>query len=152
VGFIGKVFKGVGKAVGGLAKGVAKFAKSPLGKVLLGVGLTALTGGAGAGIFAKALVGSKLGSLGTMFSGVASKFLGSAANLLSKAGLSTLGSFAKQALNSGDLLGMVKNLMTARANSPQQVDPTTNAAANYNIAQMMAFMQWQLQLQGDAQQ
>lgn len=144
MGFIGKVFKGIGKAIGGIAKGVVKFAKSPLGKMLIGVGLTALTGGAGAGIFAKVLAGSKLGSLGSMFSGFAGKFLGPVTNLLSKAGLSGLGSFVKQAVSSGDLLNMVKNIMTSRANAGQQVDPVTTQAADFNVAQLMAWMQAQL--------
>ncbi|MBI3184210.1 MAG: hypothetical protein HYZ28_18920 [Myxococcales bacterium] len=141
---IGKAFKKIGKGIGKVAKGVVKFAKSPLGKVLIGVGLTALTGGAGAGLLAKVgLGGLKFGNLASTFSGFASKFLGPATNLLSKSGLGSVVNFAKTAVNSGDLFKMAQSLMQARKESRVQADPATNQAANFNIAQILAWVQAQ---------
>ena len=144
MGFIGKVFKGIAKGLGGIAKGILKFAKSPLGKLVMQVGLGLLTGGVG-GIAAKLLGGglSKLagGALGKVFSGVAEKFLGSAGSLLSGNGLGALSSFASKAGNVGDLLGMAQNLMGARQQQPVQADPTTDQMANLNVAQLLAWRQ-----------
>ncbi|MBX5484590.1 MAG: hypothetical protein IRZ16_22430 [Myxococcaceae bacterium] len=145
LGGIGKAFKKIGSFVGKVASGVVKFAKSPLGQLLIGVGLSALTGGTG-GILMKALGGvSKLGNLGSIFSGFASRFLGPATNLLSKAGLQGLVGFAQKALNTGDLLSMVTSLMDARKANPQpDIDPSAQDIANYNLQLMMAWMQAQL--------
>lgn len=143
MGFLGKVFKGVGKLVGKVAKGVVKFAKSPLGKMLINVGLSFVTGGAG-GLIAKAVGGlSKLGNIGSMFSGVASKFLGSATSLLSKTGLSTVANFAKSATDSGGLLDVAKGLLSARKSTPAQPDPATTQIADSNVQQLVAYYQAQ---------
>ena len=145
MGFLGGIVKKIGGFVGKIASGVLKFAQSPLGQMLIGVGLSAITGGTG-GILMKALGGvSKLGNLGSVFGGVASKFLGSATSLLSNTGLQTLTGFAQKALGSNDLLGMVTNLLDARKENPQpQVDKSAQDMANYNIQQAMAYMQAQL--------
>jgi len=142
---IGKAFKSIGKAIGNVAKGVVKFAKSPLGQLAIQVGLSLVTGGVGGLVAKGAGLLSKLGSAGKLlstFGGFASKFLGPAANLLSKAGLSGLTGFLSKAVNSGDLLKMVQSLMTARSQAPA-TDQTTNAMANENISQVAASTQAQ---------
>ena len=151
LGGIGKVFKKIGSVVGKVASGVIKFAQSPLGKMLIGVGLSMVTGGAG-GILAKVIGGaSKLGNLGSVVSGMASRFLGPATNLLSNSGLSGLAGLAQRATSSGDLLGMVTNLMGARRENPQpQIDRSAQDMANFNIQQMMAYQQAQLFRQQEA--
>lgn len=143
MGFIGKVFKGIGKGLGAVAKGVVKFAKSPLGKVLFNVGLSFLTGGAG-GLLSGALGGlSKLGGLGKIVSGFADKFLGNATSLLSKGGLSSVAGLISQSSNSRQLLGIVTDVMGAR-NGKTQPDPVTVEAANQNLRRLAAFQQAQL--------
>lgn len=151
LGGIGKAFKKIGSFVGKVASGVIKFAQSPLGKLLIGVGLSALTGGTG-GILAKVIGGaSKLGNLGSLVSGFAAKFLGPATNLLSNSGLSGLAGLAQRALSSNDLLGMVTSLMDARRQNPQpEVDASAQNMANFNIQQMMAYQQAQLFRQQEA--
>jgi hypothetical protein len=147
MGGIGKVFKKIGSTIGKVAKGVVKFAQSPFGKLLINVGLTFLTGGAG-GLLTKGLgMLGKLGGgnlLGT-FGSVASKFLGPAQNLLSKTGLGTVLDFAKKATGSGDLLSMAQDLFKARQKNP--TDSTTNQIVSQNLEQIFAqrqaqTMQW----------
>ena len=144
MGGIGKVFKKVGSAIGKVAKGVVKFAQSPFGKLLINVGLTFLTGGAG-GLLTKGLgMLGKLGGgnlLGT-FGGLASKFLGPAQNLLSKTGLGSVLDFAKQATKSSDLLSMAQDLFKARQKNP--TDSTTNQIVSQNLQQIFAQRQAQL--------
>ena len=146
MGFIGGVFKGIGKAVGGIAKGVLKFAKSPLGKLVMKVGLGLVTGGVG-GIAAKLLSGplAKIGGslLGKVAGPLVQKFLGSAGSLLSGSGQGLLSSLMSKAGNVGDILGVVKNLMGARQQA-SQTDSTTNEMANLNVAQLAAYQQAQL--------
>ena len=140
---IGKAFKSIGKAIGNVAKGVVKFAKSPLGQLAIQVGLSLVTGGVGGLVAKGAGLLTKLGSAGKLlstFGGFASKFLGPAANLLSKAGLSGITGFLSKAVNSSDLLKMVQSLMTARSQAPA-TDQTTNAMANENISQVAASTQ-----------
>jgi hypothetical protein len=109
------------------------------------VGLGMLTGGVG-GIAAKLLSGplGKIGSslLGKVAGPLVNKFLGSAGSLLSGNGVNLLQSLVSKAGNAGDLLGLAKNLMSARQSAPQ-TDPTTNEMANLNIAQLLAFQQAQ---------
>jgi hypothetical protein len=149
MGFLGGIVKGIGKAVGGIAKGVLKFAKSPLGKLVMQVGLGLVTGGVG-GIAAKLLSGplGKIGSslLGKVAGPLVDKFLGSAGSLLSGSGQGLLSGLMSKAGNVGDILGVVKNLMGARQEAPQ-TDPTTNEMANLNVAQLAAYQQAQLYLQ-----
>lgn len=151
MGFLGKIMKGIGNAVSGIAKGIVKFAKSPLGQLAINIGLSLVTGGVG-GLLSKGLgmlggggLGGLLsgGGLGQVFSGFASKFLGSAGSLLSGGGLSSVWNFAKQAMGSGDLLSMVKSLATARQNGPQ-ADATTNQMVDQNLLQLMAYRHAQL--------
>ena len=137
---IGKAFKSVGKAVGKIAKGVVKFAKSPLGKLAINVGLSLITGGTGGLLLKGASLLGKLGNAGKLlstFGGFASKFLGPAANLLSKTGISALQGFLGKAGNTTELLNMVKNLITSRQQAPA-TDSTTNAMANQNVSQVAA--------------
>jgi hypothetical protein len=145
MGGIGKVFKKVGSAIGKVAKGVVKFAKSPFGKLLLNVGLSFVTGGAG-GLLTKGLgMLGKLGGgklLGT-FGGLASKFLGPAQSLLSKTGLGSVVDFAKQATKSSDLLSMAQDLFKARQKAPA-TDSTTNQIIQHNLSQIFAQRQAQL--------
>lgn len=146
MGFIGGVFKGIAKGLGGIAKGVLKFAKSPLGKLVMQAGLSFLTGGVG-GIAAKLLSGplGKIGSslLGKVGGPLIDKFLGSAGSLLSGNGLGALQGLVSKAGSAGDLLGLAQNLMGARQRAPQ-TDPTTNEMANLNAAQLMAYQQARL--------
>lgn len=143
MGFIGKVFKGIAKGIGSIAKGIVKFAKSPLGKLVFQVGLSLVTGGVG-GIAAKMLSGplAKIGGslLGKVAGPLVNKFLGSAGSLLSGNGIGALSSLVSKAGNAGDLLGIAKDLMTARQRAPQ-VDPTTNQMANQNAAELLAWRQ-----------
>jgi len=151
MGFLGKVFKGIGhafssiaKGIGNIAKGVLKFAQSPLGKLLIGVGLNFLTGGASGALsgLLGGLGGGAGGGLTSLFSGFASKFLGSATSLLSNSGLGGMVSFLGKATNSGDLLSMVGDLMNSRSNTAQPaVDSSVQGMANYNIGIMSAFQQ-----------
>lgn len=142
---IGKAFKSIGKGLGSIAKGVVKFAKSPFGKLLINVGLTFLTGGAG-GLLAKGLSmlggAGKIGSLLTSFSGVASKFLGPVQSFLSKTGLSTVAGFLGKTTNSSDLLSMATDLFKARQSQPA-TDPTTNTVVQQNLMQLFAYQQAQ---------
>lgn len=154
MGFLGKIVKGIGKAVGGIAKGIAKFAQSPFGKLLMNVGLSMVTGGVGGllgkglsmlggagGILGKAgsLFGGS-GGLGGLFGGFAKNFLGKATDLLSKSGLGGLAGFVNKAANSGDLLSIAKDLLAARKQAPQ-ADATTEQIANQNIMMMLAHRQ-----------
>lgn len=134
---IGKVFKSVGGILGKVARGVMKFASSPLGKMLIGAGLTFLTGGAGGAMLGKLMGGLKLGKLG----GIASKFLGSAKSLLSKSGLQTAFNLFKQAKKPMDIFNSVKDLMSARKATPQPAEPAYQQVANYNVAQLAAYQQ-----------
>jgi hypothetical protein len=136
MGFIGKVFKGIGK----IASGVIKFAQSPFGKLLINVGLTFLTGGTG-GILAKGLgMLGKVGNLGKMvgsFGGFASKFLGPVQSFLSKPGLSSIAGFVKNAGSSGDLLKMATDIFTARKKQPKP-DVDTEQVVQHNLTQLFA--------------
>ncbi len=142
---IGKVVKGIGKGLGKVAKGVTKFAKSPFGKLLLNVGLSFVTGGVG-GLLTKGL--GALGNLGggkllSTFGGFASKFLGPAESLLSKSGLGGLASFVQKAGDTGDLLGMARDLFAARQRAPR-TDLTTQQILQQNLMQLFAQRQAQL--------
>lgn len=145
MGFIGKIFKKIGSAVGGIVKGVVKFAKSPLGSLLLQVGLTALTGGAG-GIIAKGLSllggAGKIGGLLSTFSGVASKFLGPVASFVSKSGLGTIANFLGKTGNASDLLSMATDIFKSRQSQPA-TDPTTNDIVRQNLMKLFAYQQAQ---------
>jgi hypothetical protein len=149
MGFIGKVFKGIAKGVGGLAKGVMKFAKSPFGKLLLNVGLSFVTGGAG-GLLTKGLgMLGKMGGIGKMvgsFGGFASKFLGPVQSFMSKSGLGGLSGFLQNSGSSGDLLKMATDIFASRKKQPA-TDPATNQIVQNNLSQMFAqrqaqMMQW----------
>lgn len=140
LGGIGKVFKKVTSFVGKAISGVMKFAQSPLGQLLIGVGLTALTGGAGAPLLGNLLAGSKFANMASMFGSFASKFLGPVTNLLSNSGLQGLLPFVQKALGSGDLLNIAQQLLQARQNTQQpNVDPSAHDIANWNVLQMLAF-------------
>lgn len=147
MGFLGKVVKSIGHAVGSIAKGVVKFAKSPIGGLLINVGLTVLTGGTG-GLLAKGL--SMLGGLGggggllSTAAGFASKFLGPVSSLVSKSGLSSVAGFLGKMGNTSDLLSFAKNIFSARSQEPQQPDQTTQDILNTNLQQLFAQRQAQL--------
>jgi hypothetical protein len=151
--------KGIGKAIGGIVKGVAKFAQSPFGKLLINVGLTALTGGAGGilsgalGALGKGALGGILGGAGKgilggllggggaggllgSFGGFAQQFLGGAGGLLSKGGLSGLAGFLGQAGGTGDLLKMAGDIFGANKN--QQTDAGTGDIIKNNLLQLFA--------------
>lgn len=140
MGFFSKIVKGIGKAVGSIAKGVVKFAKSPLGSLLINVGLSMVTGGVG-GLLAKGLTMlpklAQAGNLLGTFAGVASKFLGPVQSFMSSSGLSTIAGFLGKAGNTGDLLSMATDLFKARQQAPA-TDPTTNSIASTNLAQLFA--------------
>jgi hypothetical protein len=143
MGFLGKIVGGIAKGIGSVVKGVVKFAKSPLGKLVMQVGLSLVTGGVG-GIAAKLLSGPLMKIAGPLLGKVAGplaeKFLGSAGSLLSGNGIGALTGLASKAGNVGDLLGIAKSLMSGRQQAPQ-VDPTTNEMANQNAAQILAWRQ-----------
>lgn len=145
MGFLGKILKKVGSAVGGIVKGVVKFAKSPLGSLLLQVGLSVFTGGAG-GLLAKGLSmlggAGKIGGLLSTFSGVASKFLGPISSFVSKSGLGTIANFVTKATNSSDLLSMATDIFKSRQSQPA-TDPTTNDIVRENLMKLFAYQQAQ---------
>jgi hypothetical protein len=152
MGFLKKVFKGIGKAVGSIAKGIVKFAKSPLGSLLINVGLSMITGGVG-GLLAKGLTMlpklAQAGNLLGTFAGVASKFLGPVQSFMSSSGLSTIAGFLGKAGNTGDLLSMATDLFKARQKAPP-TDPTTDAVARENLARLFAQAQAQQLLRAQA--
>ncbi|MBL9036967.1 MAG: hypothetical protein JNG84_00500 [Archangium sp.] len=143
---IGKAFKAIGKGIGTVVKGVVKFAKSPIGKILIGVGLSLVTGGVG-GIIAKgAAMVMKLGKVGKLvstFAGFANKFLGPVQSFVSKSGVGFLGNFVKQAGSTNNLLKMATSLFSARAAQPA-TDPTTNQVVSHNLLQIFAQRQAEL--------
>jgi hypothetical protein len=145
MGFLGGVFKSVAKGLGSIAKGIVKFAQSPFGKLLINVGLSFLTGGAG-GLLAKGLSmlggAGKIGSLLSTFSGVASKFLGPVQSFLSKTGLSTIAGFLGKTTNPSDLLSMATDLFKTRQSQPA-TDPTTDQIVQQNLMQLFAHQQAQ---------
>ncbi len=189
MGFLGKVFKGIGHAissvasgighaVGSIAKGVGKFLQSPIGKLVMNVGLGFLTGGAssifsgilggglgnllggglanllsgGVGNLLQGGLGNLLGGggLSNLFSGFASNFLSNPSSLLSGSGLSSLLGFGQNAQGSGGLLDMVGSLFKAQQSSPPQTDGSQEGA-QINLQQMVAYLQAQqllTQLQG----
>jgi hypothetical protein len=154
MGFI----KSIGKAFGGIVKGIGKFASSPFGKLLINVGLTALTGGAGGilsgalGALGKGALGGILGGAGKgilggllggggggilgSFGGLAQQFLGGAGGLLSKGGLSGLAGMLGQAGGTGDLLKMATDIFSANKN--QQTDAGTGDIIKNNLLQLFA--------------
>jgi hypothetical protein len=142
--FFSKIAKSIGHGLSNIAKGVAKFAGSPFGKLLINVGLSVLTGGASSFLTGGLSMLGSLGSAGSLlstFSGVASNFLGSASSLLSGSGLSTIAGFISKASDSSDLLSMAKSLFTARQQQP--TDTSTNAAVSENLGQLFASQQAQ---------
>ena len=146
---IGKAFKSIGHVVGNVAKGVVKFAKSPIGKLLINVGLSFVTGGVG-GLLSKGLsmlggVGSSIGSAVSTFGGFASKFLNTAQSFMSNTGLSSIAGFLGKATNTTDLLGMAQSIFASRQQAPQ-VDDTSNDIVNSNLAQLFAAAQAQLMM------
>ncbi len=192
MGFLGKVFKGIGHAIGkvasfaghaigSIAKGVGKFLQSPIGKLVMQVGLGFLTGGASS-IFSGVLggglgnllggglsnvlsggVGSLLkgglsnllggGGLGNLVSGFASKFLSNPSSLLSGSGLSSVLGFLGNSGNSGGLLNMVGSIFGAQKSAPPSTDGSAQGA-QINMQQLVAYIQAQQllqQLQGTQQ-
>lgn len=135
-GGIGKVFKGIGRGIGGAFKSLAP--------ILTTVGLTYLTGGAFAamgpmlGKFGASLAGGANGLL-NMFSGVAGKFLGPVSNLVSQSGLGTIGNFMAKATSSRQLLGMAGSLGDAASKVAQPAVRAMEDGARYNVQQMMAY-------------
>ena len=147
---MGRVVRGIGKAIGGVVKGVAKFASSPIGKALIGVGLSVFTGGAG-GLLAGGLKGIMSSGIGKGLSGIvgnlAQKFLPNISSMLSGSGLGTVGNLLQSVVGGGqgsggisDILSKLTQTFTQNAN---QTDPTTAAAGYENLQQMAAFFQAQ---------
>jgi hypothetical protein len=142
---IGKALKSVGKGLGSAVKGVAKFAKSPFGKLLINVGLSFLTGGTsnlltqGLGTLSKLGGGKLLSTFGAM----ASKFLGPAQSFLSKQGLGSIASFLQSAKEPSHLLSMAKDLLSARQKAPA-TDNTTQQIIQSNLLELFAHRQAQL--------
>jgi hypothetical protein len=146
---IGGLVKGVGDAVGSVAKGIGDFLGSPFGKLLVGVGLTVLTGGVGGLGMLGSLgsLGEGLGALGSLgsagqmlgtFGSFASTFLGPVQGLLSGSGLSSIAGFLQNAGGSGDLLSMATSLLNARQSQPP-TDPSTEDLIRNNLLNMFAF-------------
>lgn len=145
---MGSVVKGIGKAIGGVVKGVAKFASSPIGKTLLSVGAGLLTGGVG-GIIGKGLsllsksgIGSKVMDV---FKGVAGNFLNKASDMVSGSGIGTVGSFLQNLVGggggSGGILDTFKNLIGNWAQPTNQAEQATQQAAQENTQQLAAYYQ-----------
>lgn len=149
-GLIGKVVK---KVVGS----VVKFAKSPIGKMLFGVGLAACTGGVGGilgglgsrflagagGRLLSGLGGGLLRSLGGgqlrgLIGGLAQKFLPQAVDLLSGNGAGIMGNLFKGLTsgNSGAILDLVKGF----TGSIFSGSPETQEVAQHNTVEMAAFI------------
>jgi hypothetical protein len=142
---IGNAFKSIGQSLGKVSKGVAKFAESPFGKLLVNVGLSFVTGGAG-GLLSKGLgMLSKLGGakLTGVFSGFATKFLGGAQGFLSKSGLGGIAQFLKGAGSTRELLSMAKDIFLSRQRAPQ-MDGSTRQIIQHNLLQLFAKRQAQL--------
>ncbi len=154
MGFIGKVFKGIAKVGGTILKGVAKFAKSPIGQLLMQVGLNAIMPGVG-GLVGKAITGiggKLLGSLATSavgklatsaatkfatdaIGGFANKFLNKATDFVSKAGAGSVQGFVQNAGNTQNLASMAKDIEKARTT---KMDATTEQVANANLQELFA--------------
>lgn len=150
------LFSSIGKIFKSVARSVVKFAKSPIGQMLLGVGLTACTGGVGgilAGLGSRFLVGaggrllSGLGggllrSLGGgqlqgLIGGLAQKFLPQAVDLLSGRGAGVMGNLFK-GLNGGDS-GAILDVVKGFAGSIFRGSPETQEVAQHNTIEMAAF-------------
>jgi hypothetical protein len=136
MGFLGGVFKSIGK----VASGIVKFAKSPFGQLLINVGLSLVTGGAG-GLLAKGLgmLGNmgKLGSMVSSFGGFASKFLGPVESFISKSGLGGIAGFLQNSGSTGDLLKMAGDIFTSRKDQPE-TDTDTQQVVQQNLMQLFA--------------
>ncbi len=142
---IGKAFKSIGQSLGVMAKGVAKFADSPFGKLLVNVGLSFVTGGTG-GPLSKGLgMLRKLGGarLTIVFSGFAARFLRGAQSFLSRSGLGGIAHFLKGADSSRELLSMARDIFLSRQQAPQ-MDGATRQIIQHNLLHLFAHRQAQL--------
>jgi hypothetical protein len=140
---IGGLLKGIGNVVGKVAKGIQKFASSPLGNLVMKQGLSFIKQNSG-GISKKVLdtLGKlkKKGGFGKLLKALesfAKKHLGKAIEKLSTKGLTVLEGLTKQASTSGDLRAVVQQLNLARAQAPA-MDPTTEQMARENVLQLIA--------------
>jgi hypothetical protein len=150
------LFSSIGKIVKNVVGSVVKFAQSPIGQMLLGVGLTVCTGGVGGilgGLGSRFLAGaggpllSGLGdgllrSLGggqiqSLVGGLAQKFLPQAVDLLSGSGAGIMGNLFK-GLTSGDS-GAILDLVKGFAGSIFSGSPETQEVAQHNAIEMAAF-------------
>ncbi|WP_257459624.1 hypothetical protein [Archangium lipolyticum] len=137
---IGGFFKSIGKKV---AKGIKKFANSPLGNLVMEKGLSFIKKNAGKitdkvlGKLGKLKMKGGFGKLLKAIEPFAKKHLGDAIAKLCTKGLSLLSGIAKQASSTGDLRAMVQQLNLARAQAPA-MDPTTEQMARENIFQLIA--------------
>jgi hypothetical protein len=141
---IGKAFKRMGRGLGRAAKGAAKFAQSPVSKLLVNVGASFVTGGMG-GLLSKGL--GLLGQLGggklaTVFSGFATRFLGSAQSFISKSGLGGIAQFLRGTGSSKDMLSMAKDIFLVRQSAPQ-TDAGTRQIIQHNLLHLFAHRQAQ---------
>ncbi len=140
--FIGKLVKGIGKAVSSVVNVVKKVWNNPLFKLALNVGMMFIPGGA---VLKGLSMLGKLGQIGqsvASFAGFAQKFLGPVQNLLSSGPLKMLSGFLGNAGGTGDLLSMATSLFKSQASQPQPppVDDTAQMA-QFNVQQMFAFTQ-----------
>lgn len=154
MGFLGGIVKGIKSIGGAVLKGVAKFASSPFGQILMQVGLNAIMPGVG-GLVGKAITsigGKLLGSLATTavgklatsaaskfatdaIGGFAQKFLTKATDFLSKAGTGAVQGFVQNAADTSNLASMAKDLEKART---EKMDVTTEQVANANLQELFA--------------
>ncbi|MEW6434394.1 MAG: hypothetical protein AB1730_23080 [Myxococcota bacterium] len=152
MGFLGKVFKGIGnvvKKVGDFAKKAvafgAKIMNGPIGSILSFIPITAPFARAATMALNVANGALNGGGLKGIVSGLVSGFggvgglLGKAGSLLSQTGLSTVAALFNKASSSG-VLDIVSGLM-----GPRKGDQSPAAQADiFNLSQLSAFRMAQL--------
>jgi hypothetical protein len=155
MGFLSSITKGIGNFVSKAVSAVGKFAGSPIGKLLINVGLTVCTGGVGGllgglgssllggagGSLLSGLGGGLLSSLGGgqlqgLIGGLAQQFLPQAASLLSGSGAGIVGNLFK-GLTGGDTGGIL-NMVKGLAGSIFSGSQATQDVAQHNITEIAA--------------
>jgi hypothetical protein len=141
---------GIGKAFGKAFEGISKFMNSPFGKLLIGVGLTMLTGGvAGIGMLGSlgslgsglsALGGLGGGSMTGLFGSFASSFLGSAQSLVSGSGLGALTGFLGNATGTDSLLSMATSLLGSKGRDDEAGKYNASTLFAFNNARLLPFL------------
>jgi hypothetical protein len=151
------LFSKIGHALKGAVKGIAKFASSPIGKVLIGVGLGVLTGGVSS-LFTGGLssIAGGLGNIGNVVKGLASSFFSNPMSMLSQGNLGSVGNILQSVVGSGGgtsgVSDVFQTLMGAMSGNQNTQDPVPQQASTENMQQMAAYYQAQAMQQQLQQQ